>query len=245
MKKLYPLIVLILVNMSAITSSCGQNQGNFSKSSITAGNTSFEYYTSKKNSNTLIILFHDWFGISDLSYQIGNKVLDQGYDALIMDLYKGKSAKTNQEAQGLMNSIDQANVWNYIDKVILESKKNYEKIILWGFSLGTIPASNNAIKHSDIIDGLILFYGNVTGDAEQLKKITFPSLMVMGSQDNPNAAIDYFNLVNELTGNARLFIYPNARHAFAQKLFNNGANYDEAATTASLNVAFDFLKDLN
>lgn len=244
MKKLHNFIALIFLNSAIVFSVNAQNQQNFTKNVVTTGNTSFDYYASKKSSETLVILFHDWFGVSELSYEIGDKLINKGYDALIIDLYKGKSAKTNQEAGALMNAIDQANVWNYIDRVITESNKKYDKIILWGFSLGTVPASNNAIKHADKIDGLILFYGNVTGDKDQLKKLSFPTLMVMGSKDNPKGAIDYFNSVNEIGGNARLFIYPNAKHAFAQKLFNNGSNFDQSATNASLNVAFDFLNEL-
>ena len=96
-----------------------------------------------------------------------------------MDLYKGKSAKTNQDARVLMNSIDQKNVWNFVDQVVAKADQSYDNILLWGFSLGTLPASNTAVKHHELIDGLILFYGNVTQEESQLAKITFPTLMVM------------------------------------------------------------------
>lgn len=235
-------VVSLLITLGAI-SAVAQNS-NLEKQELQMGDDTYYYHMSSLNSSSLVILFHDWFGVSDLSYEMADRINDQGMDVIIMDLYKGKSAKTNPEAAGLMNSINQAQAFEYIDEVMMKNRDKYEKIILWGFSLGTIPASQTAINYNQDIDGLILFYGNVTQDKSQLEKISFPSLMVMGSADNPNGAINFYKSVNELGGEARLFIYPKARHAFAQKLFGGGANYNEQAKVASLEVAFRFLSEL-
>ncbi len=232
------LLGCLLLNLSAIA-----QDNKLIRKEIKTGNTSFFYHVSPEKSDAVVLLFHDWFGVSDLSYEMADRIIDKGMDVIIMDLYKGRSANTNQEAGGLMNSIDQANMWDYIDAVLKNAGKKHDQIFIWGFSLGTIPASQTAIKNNEAVDGLVLFYGNVTQDKEQIAKITFPTLMVMGSKDNPRGAIDYYNNVTEAGGNARLFIYPNARHAFAQKLFNAGGNYDQKAKDASLEVAFRFLDD--
>ena len=237
-------LTLLFLGLLSFHSVMAQN-ADLQKKEVEVGNTSFFYHVSSEKSDAIVLLFHDWFGVSDLSYEMADRIIDAGMDVIIMDLYKGKSATTNQEAGGLMNSMDQANMWGYIDAVLAAAGKNHDKIMLWGFSLGTIPASQTAIKNAESVDGLILFYGNVTQDKEQLKNITFPALMVMGAKDNPAGAINFFNNVNEASGSARLFIYPRARHAFAQKLFNGGANYDEQAKEASLGVAFQFLSEIN
>ena len=221
-----------------------QTRDGYEKKTVALNSASFYYYETSNDSKSVVLLFHDWFGVSDLSFEIGDQLRARGYNVIIMDLYKGKSARTNQEARGLMNSIDQENVWNFIDEVVSKSDALYEKMIFWGFSLGTMPASNAAIKHHEIVDGLILFYGNVTQEASQLAKITFPTLMVMGGEDNPDRAIAFFNSVNRLSGTATLFIYPQAKHAFAQKLFNNGANYYDNAKEASLKVVATFLSQI-
>ncbi|MCE7995437.1 MAG: hypothetical protein HEP71_25895 [Roseivirga sp.] len=240
MKRLLLMLVLTFVNHLAFS----QTPADLTKHSVETGGTSFYYYATAKQSKSLVILFHDWFGISELSYEMARRVQESGKDAILIDLYKGKSAKTNAEAGALMNSIDQANAWNFVDKVVDEANGKYDNIYLWGFSLGTLPASETAIKHNDKVKGLVLFYGNVTRDPEKLVKMTFPSLMVMGSKDNPNAAIAFFQAVDKVSANSTLFIYPNMPHAFAQKLFNGGRNYNEKAKEASLEVAFTFLKDL-
>lgn len=211
---------------------------------VNVGGTTFYYHTSPDKSDAIILLFHDWFGVSELSYEMADRIIEFGMDVIVMDLYKGASANTNQQARGLMNSIDQTNMWDYIDVVLKEASKSHNRIILWGFSLGTVPASQTAIKNNELVDGLILFYGNVTQDKDQIAKISFPSLMVMGAKDNPQGAIDYYKNVTDAGGEATLYIYPNARHAFAQKLFNAGSNFDKNAKEASLEVAFTFLSQV-
>ena len=241
MKNIYLLFLVAFLTCKLSHDVHAQTRDGYEKKTVELNSVSFYYYETNNDSKSVVLLFHDWFGVSDLSFEIGDQLRGSGYNVIIIDLYKGKSAKTNQEAGALMNSIDQANVWNFIDQVVSKADNLYDKIIFWGFSLGTVPASNAAIKHHEIVDGLILFYGNVTQDESQLAKITFPTLMVMGGEDNPGGAINFFNSVNKLSGTTTLFIYPQAKHAFAQKLFNGGANYDIKAKEASLNVVSKFL----
>lgn len=218
-----------------------QDSAEYEKRSLKVNDTRFDYYVTDIQSKSVVLIFHDWFGISDLSFDMMKRLNDEGFDVQVLDLYKGKSGKTNQEARQLMNAIDMANVPDYVDTVIRNAEKSYEKVFIWGFSLGTQFASMSAIRNNEIIDGLVLFYGNVPQRAEQLDKMTFPSLMVMGSKDNPAGAIQFFNALNKDKTYASLFIYPNAGHAFAQKLFNGGRNYDEEAMNATFQVAYDFL----
>ncbi len=234
--RILPFLFLIL-SLAATA----QESTKYEKINLKINDTSFDYYVTGIQSKSVVLIFHDWFGISELSFDMMKRLNNQGYDVQVLDLYKGKSGKTNQEARQLMNAIDMANVPQYIDTVIKNAEKSYEKVFIWGFSLGTQFAAMSAIRNNEVIDGLVLFYGNVPQRAEQLDKMTFPSLMVMGSKDNPAGAIQFFNALNKDETYASLFIYPNAGHAFAQKLFNEGRNYDEEAMNATFRVAYDFL----
>ncbi len=235
-KNLLPLLLILIA-----TCCLGQEPPSYTKIDLPVNDTSFEYYRTDTKSASVVLIFHDWFGVSDLSFEMMERLNQEGIDAQVLDLYKGKSAKTNQEARQLMNSIDMANVNEYIDEVIRKADSDYKSVFIWGFSLGTQFASFSAIRNNTIVDGLVLFYGNVPQESEQLDKMTFPSLMVMGSKDNPAGAIKFFNALNKDTTYASLFIYPNARHAFAQRLFNDGRNYNEEAKETTFQVAFDFL----
>lgn len=233
--------ILTLFFLTLALLATAQESPEYEKRNLKINDTSFDYYITDIQSKSVVIIFHDWFGISDLSFDMMKRLNEEGFDVQVLDLYKGKSAKNNQEARQLMNSIDMANVPQYIDSVIQSAEKSYEKVFIWGFSLGTQFAAMSAIRNNTIINGLVLFYGNVPQRAEQLDQMTFPSLMVMGSKDNPAGAIQFFNALNKEKTYASLYIYPNARHAFAQKLFNEGRNYDEEAIKSTFQVAYDFL----
>ena len=220
---------------------CLAQEVEYKKVNLNVKDTPFEYYTTDIKSESVVLVFHDWFGVSDLSFEMMKHLNEEGMDVQILDLYKGKSARTNQEARQLMNNIDMANIREYIDTMIKNAAERYENVFIWGFSLGTQFASMSAIRNNSMIDGLVLFYGNVPQQTELLDQMTFPSLMVMGSKDNPAGAIAFFNALNKDKTYCSLFIYPNARHAFAQKLFNAGANYDDEAKETTFRVAFDFL----
>ncbi len=235
MKK-YSIILLTIISNNCIAQEAV-------KKSVSVNSTSFDYYESKVNSKSVVLVFHDWFGISDLSFEMLQRINEKGMDAIALDLYKGKSGKTNAEARQLMNSVDMANVWDYINMVVSDASKNYDNVFIWGFSLGTQFASRASINNNSVVTGLVLFYGNTPQAEDDLNKMTFPCLMVMGSKDNPQGAIRFYNALDKEVTRATLFIYPNARHAFAQKLFNAGANYDEEAKKTSFDLAFRFIEE--
>ncbi len=237
---------IVLFSLSIVVNCMAQQSERHKKIDIPINNTNFSYYASSVNSRAVVLVFHDWFGVSELSFEMIDRINSAGLDVLVLDLYKGKSAKTNQQARGYMNSIDMTNVWDYIDAMVARATTRYNKIFFWGFSLGTQFASQSAIKHNSKVNGLILFYGNTPRAEDKLSQMTFPSLMVMGSKDNPRGAINFFNALNKGDKTyASLFIYPNVGHAYAQKLFNEGKNYNEDAKEASFEVAFRFIKEKN
>jgi len=234
------LVILLAIGVT----NCLAQQTAPIKKTISINSTNFEYHESLIESNSVVLVFHDWFGISDLSFEMLELINSKGMDAIALDMYKGKSAKTNPEAARLMNSVDQANVWDYINKVVGDASEKYDNVFIWGFSLGTQFASQAAIRNNSVITGLILFYGNTPQEEDQLSKMTFPSLMVMGSKDNPKGAIRFYEAMSKGDNTyATLFIYPNARHAFAQKLFNAGNNYDEEAKKTTFRLAFRFIEE--
>ncbi|MEP5612856.1 MAG: alpha/beta fold hydrolase [Cyclobacteriaceae bacterium] len=234
----------LAITLAFGVSICLAQQTTPIKKSISINSTSFEYHESLIESKSVVLVFHDWFGISDLSFEMLQRINAKGMDAIALDMYKGKSAKTNPEAAKLMNSVDQANVWDYINKVVDDASQKYDNVFIWGFSLGTQFASQAAIRNNSEVTALILFYGNTPQAEDQLNKMTFPSLMVMGSKDNPNGAIRFYEALSKGDKTyATLFIYPNARHAFAQKLFNAGNNYDEEAKKTTFNLAFRFIEE--
>src|SRR5216110_2164021 len=51
-----------------------------------------------------IIVIHEWWGLNDWVKEQASKLADQGYAALAVDLYRGKVAKTSDEAHELVRA---------------------------------------------------------------------------------------------------------------------------------------------
>ncbi|MGA7375902.1 MAG: dienelactone hydrolase family protein, partial [Candidatus Sulfotelmatobacter sp.] len=58
-----------------------------------------------------IIVIHEWWGLNDWVKDQASKLADQGYEALAIDLYRGKVATTPDTAHELMRGVpdDRAN----------------------------------------------------------------------------------------------------------------------------------------
>jgi carboxymethylenebutenolidase len=52
-----------------------------------------------------IIVIHEWWGLNDWVKEQASKLADQGYAALAVDLYRGKVAKTPDEAHEIMRGV--------------------------------------------------------------------------------------------------------------------------------------------
>src|SRR5947209_17713244 len=52
-----------------------------------------------------VLVIHEWWGLNDWVKEQASKLADQGYVALAIDLYRGKVAKTPDEAHQLMRGV--------------------------------------------------------------------------------------------------------------------------------------------
>ena len=67
-----------------------------------------------------LVVIHEWWGLNDWVKDQASKLADQGYVTLAVDLYRGKVAKTPDEAHEIMRGVpeDRASVtctppWNF------------------------------------------------------------------------------------------------------------------------------------
>src|SRR3954471_23590388 len=52
-----------------------------------------------------IVVIHEWYGLNDWVKQQAEELASQGYETLAVDLYRGKLAKTRDEAHELMSGL--------------------------------------------------------------------------------------------------------------------------------------------
>jgi carboxymethylenebutenolidase len=206
------------------------------------------YIAGPKNAEAGVLVVHDYFGISDAIKKSVEQLADLGYETIAVDLYKGKSATTNDSAVLLMNSKDSVETANILRGGIHYLEKPGRKLAAIGFSAGGIDAINAALLEPDLFKATIIVYG---GNYDKIEKANFeklksPVLAITGSLDKwpLDAALNF--LASEKDKEFQLHVFSGVDHGFAQPLFNQGRNYNEEATKETWFMIKNFLsKNLN
>jgi carboxymethylenebutenolidase len=190
-----------------------------------------------------IILVHDWFGVSPFYTEATERLAKQGYRVVAVDLYDGKSAKTHEQAGALLKALDAGVAAEKVDAAIKLLTDRPRKLAIMGFSAGAAPAFAAALRNKTI-GATLIWYGPTVNDADKLRALSGPALLVVGSKDGSAAdnAAAFSKAADAAGAKAEIHIYPGDEHAFAQPLFNAGKTYDAAAAGAAWRLSEDFLK---
>ncbi len=163
-----------------------------------------------------------------------------------MDLFGGATAKTPEKAQALMTALladpesgrkNLRQAYDYLEKYALAPR-----IGSIGWDLGGSWAMQTALLYPDQLDALVMYYGQVAIDRDQLGKLRLPILGFYGSEDKSIPVHDVQNFrttLNELGKNAEVLIMIGADHGFASP---GGSNYNERSATEAWAKTLEFLK---
>lgn len=195
------------------------------------------------DADSAVVLVHDWFGVTPFYRETAENLGEAGYRVFGVDLYDGRSATTHQDAWALMQGLNAEGAARTIDAALANAASSHDKVAIVGFSMGAGHALAGAIRHAEQVCAAAVFYGATVNDPERLKRLRTPPLAIFGSLDGPAAdnAAAFSKAADEAGIGAEIYVYPQAHHAFAQPLFNQGATYDPVATAAAWRVATDYL----
>ena len=225
---------------SSSTSSTGPiDQGQLSTSD---GNSFIIYESGPKNAPAAIMIVHDWFGISDFTKEAVERFGSMGYHTIAIDLYNGESATTHDVAFQLMSGLQMESVIQKLNAGLAYISKPNRKIATIGFSMGSPWALEANLHNPDDVDASILIYGDMERDPARLEVLQSPVMAITGSRDNPGQLTEFMASLEGIGKSAEIYIYPGARHAYSQPLFNGGQNYDAEATRITWMLADDFLE---
>lgn len=180
-----------------------------------------------------IIVIHEWWGLNDNIKAMTRRLAGEGYVALAVDLYGGKTAETPEAAQAMMiellanedaarNNLRQA--YDYLEKYAFAPR-----IATIGWCLGGGWSLQTALMYPDALDAMVMYYGQVVTEPNRLAALNVPVLGFFGAQDQsiPVRDVQQFrSALNELGKTQEVLIIPRADHAFANP---SGGNYNEQA----------------
>jgi carboxymethylenebutenolidase len=194
-----------------------------------------------------IVVIHEWWGLNDWVKDQANKLADQGYEALAIDLYRGKVATTPEEAHEIMRGVPEDRAKRDLEAAFqyLQTQPGVKKnrIGAIGWCMGGGYALDLALEEPQLAADVIN-YGHLATDPDALKKINAPVLGLFGAQDrgiSPEDVKKFKEQMDKLGKKIDITIYPDAGHGFQNPV--NGAGYKPEDTADAWKKITNFLAD--
>jgi carboxymethylenebutenolidase len=192
-----------------------------------------------------LLVIHEWWGLNEWVKEQASRFADQGYVVLAVGLYRGKVAKTPDEAHEIMRGVpeDRAKRDLHAAFEFLASQSNVNKgrIGAIGWCMGGGYSLDVALQEPTLAADVIN-YGHLATDTEALKKINAPILGLFGGQDRgitPDDVHKFEQSMKLLGKSIDVKIYDEAGHAFENP--NNKDGYREADAADAWKRTVDFL----
>lgn len=166
-----------------------------------------------------IILIHEWWGLNENMKLTADKLANEGYIVLAVDLYNGKSAANADEARVLVSAVrpDEAVANLKGAKAFLKETENATKVGSFGYCFGGGQSMQLAVS-GEPLDATVIYYGSLVTEPALLEKIKWPVLGVFGELDTsiPVSRVNEFEEALADAGVEReIHVYPAVGHAFA------------------------------
>ncbi len=208
------------------------------------------YQVAVDNPVAVVVLSHDWFGDSPYYRTVGSQLAGQGFAVIASDLYRGQpGASDHAEAWALLKELTDEHAGSVLEANLKTAATMSDKIFLVGFSAGASHAMRAAVNNANLVDGVVVYYGDTIADAESLSRLQGPVLAIYGSMDMTygetsaaQAAGNFLAAADQAGVTAEVHIFSGAAHAFAQPLFNAGQTYDGHLAEAAFSLTEDFIR---
>jgi carboxymethylenebutenolidase len=240
MKKLYLLIFIALFTCASFAADAKSVSYKSGEEIVQA----LLYTPTGKGPFPAIIVIHEYWGLNDWVKEQASKLSDQGYEALAIDLYRGKVATTPDLAHELMRGVpeDRAKRDLHAAFDFLQSQPNVKKnrIGAIGWCMGGGYSLDVALEEPTLAADVIN-YGHLATDPEALKKINAPILGLFGGQDRgitPEDVHKFEAAMKQAGKKIDVKIYDDAGHAFENPNNKDGYRDADAADAWTRTVSF-------
>lgn len=181
------------------------------------------YYTSPSADAPLVILLHDWDGLTDYEVKRSEMLAELGYAVFAADLF-GKGVRPTEMADKKQHTgelyKDRAKMRALIQGAVDEAKKkgaNTGNAVVMGYCFGGAAVLEYARSGADV-KGHVTFHGGLsTPEGQDYSKAKGQVLILHGTADNAITMDDFSALAKELETNGvkhEMISYGGAPHAF-------------------------------
>ena len=209
----------------------------------------FEGYRSaaKSDSKGLVLIIHDWDGLTEYEMKRADMLAEMGYDAFAVDLFGKGNRPTDTDAKkketGKLYQ-DRARMRSLILGGLQEARKaSDEKTVVMGYCFGGAATLELARSgKAEGIAGYASFHGGLaTPEGQAYPSDTPPILIAHGGADTSVTMDDVAALAGELESagvNYEIQVYSGAPHGFTE--FSSD-RYQKRADEQSWKAFSDFL----
>lgn len=191
-----------------------------------------------------LVVVHEWWGLTDWVKGETQKLAEQGYVALAVDLYRGKVTNDPEEAHELMRGLPQDRAVSDLKAAFdyLNTRKDVERghIGSIGWCMGGGFSLQLAI-HEPHLAACVVNYGALPTDPADLQQITAPVLGNFGALDRGITPDDVQAFEKTMTGldkRVDVKVYDGAGHAFENSTNQTAYRPEAAADAWSRSIAF-------
>jgi carboxymethylenebutenolidase len=194
-----------------------------------------------------VIVIHEWWGLNDDIKAMTRRLAGEGYVALAVDLYGGKTAATPDAAEALTSDVyadpdttrrNLQQAYDYLEKYAFAPR-----IASIGWDLGGEWSLQTALQYPGALDAAVMYYGRgVFMDRDRLAPLNVPLLGFYGGDDKsiPVRQVQEFRAkLLELGKNAEVLIVPHVDHSFANP---SSSTYNEQAANEAWSTTLAFLE---
>jgi carboxymethylenebutenolidase len=193
-----------------------------------------------------VIVIHEWWGLNQHIKDAANRLANEGYAVLAVDLYNGEvateSSRAGRLASSVRNNPDEAinNLNAAVEYISSLPNVNGSRVASLGWCFGGGQSMQLALNTEQPLAATVIYYGTLVTDQTELAEITWPVLGVFGSADQsiPVDTVDQFEAALDANGiTNEIYIYEGVGHAFANP---SGDNYapEETADAWEKTLAF-------
>lgn len=208
------------------------------------------YFVKASKKAPLIILIHDWDGLTDYEIKRSEMLAKLGYSVFAIDLF-GKGVrpteiKDKREHTGELYK-DRIKMRNLIKQGIAKAKTlgvKPKNVVAMGYCFGGAAVLEYARSGADLV-GFATFHGGLaTPEGQDYSKTKGDILVFHGTADKAITMTDFSTLATELEEyniKHEMITYSGAPHAFT--VFDSD-NYQEAADKKSWNRFTEYLETI-
>lgn len=192
-----------------------------------------------------VLVLHAWWGLNETMKDFCTQLADEGFVAFAPDLYHGRVAETIEEAEGLVQAMNEdrerpgqevAQAAAFLSERAEESE---EGLAVIGFSLGAAYALDLAAAEPERIAKVVLYYGVGLADHSKARAAYLGHFAEEDPYEAPEYVAQLEDELEEADRPVTFYTYAGAKHWFCEP---DRPEYEEEEARLAWERTVAFLK---